>query len=350
MPIADPKPIDPAPDPTATNADADAEDRLTVALVAFLGEESLLRPVDPGSMSERRLWRACELCTYLGYRLAAHPDPRSLSDDAIADWGRQGLTRGEGLSDPIDMEPYQPYWVIRNERPVGTVALCVQDPGWGDPNLWVSSLYLFPEARRGGTGTLIMAVLEGVAQHLGFGGIRLDTEWLWQGAVRFYLCQGYWVANWKRGLSLVRYRTDPAYRVRSDPEHMTFELCTGGSKAGHASLAAESDRSTVLISARRRGDTLIWEGPPTDEAAHDSPAGPRASPAATFALWLAASGWPLVRGPAEWERCYRWSDIGMPEGLAYKIGVFEAYARHLGHRIDTPRIPGLVYPDWQDLQ
>jgi hypothetical protein len=40
----------------------------------------------------------------------------------------------------------------------------------------------------------------------------------------------------------------------------------------------------------------------------------------------------------------------MPEGLAYKIGVFEAYARHLGQRIDTPRIPGLVYPDWQDPQ
>ena len=45
-----------------------------------------------------------------------------------------------------------------------------------------------------------------------------------------------------------------------------------------------------------------------------------------------------------------WGDAGLPEGLAYKITIFEAYARHLGLLVDTPRIPGLVYPGWQDLQ
>ncbi len=49
-----------------------------------------------------------------------------------------------------------------------------------------------------------------------------------------------------------------------------------------------------------------------------------------------------------WRACelYRWSDTGMPEGLACKIAIFEGYARHCGFRVDTPRIPGLVYPAW----
>lgn len=168
--------------------------------------------------------------------------------------------------------------------------------------------------------------------------------------MRFYLLQGYWVANWKRGLSLVRYRQDPAYRVRSDAERMTFALCPGDSGGEGADRGGDRDTTAALISARRRSDALIWEGHPTAGAAGELAEGPRASPASTFALWLAVSGWPLIRGPSEWEQRHHWSDAGMPEGLAYKIGVFEAYARHLGFRVDTPRIPGLVYPDWQDLQ
>ncbi len=257
---------------------------------------------------------------------------------------------GEGLSDPADMAPDRPFWLMLGGQRAGTVALRAQDPGWGQPLLRVSSLYVFPELRRGGVGTLVMSTLEGAARLLGFAGIRLETEWLWQGAVRFYLRQGYWVANWKHGLSLVRYREDPGYRVRSDPGQMTFSLCVRADGEGGADKASTRDTPTALISARRRGDALIWEAHPSAWAAEGSAEGPRASPTSTFALWLAVSGWPLVRGPSEWEQRHRWGDAGLPEGLAYKIGIFEAYARHLGLRVDTPRIPGLVYPGWKDLQ
>ena len=205
---------------------------------------------------------------------------------------------------------------------------------WGRPCLRIASLYLFPEERRAGYGTLAMCILEGVAWHLGLEGVRLETDWLWQGAVRFYLQRGFWVQNRKRGLSLVRWFADPPYRIRCTVGQMDFVL--GGGETGQ-----------LAITARRQGDTLIWEEHAT--CGRDDDPEPLAATAPTFALWLAIHGWPLIRGPLEWERRYRWSDTGMPEGLAYKITVFEGYARHCGFRVDTPPIPGLVYPLWSDL-
>jgi hypothetical protein len=35
--------------------------------------------------------------------------------------------------------------------------------------------------------------------------------------------------------------------------------------------------------------------------------------------------------------------MGMPEGLAYKIAVFEGVARQNGYDVKTPRISGLDY-------
>jgi hypothetical protein len=35
--------------------------------------------------------------------------------------------------------------------------------------------------------------------------------------------------------------------------------------------------------------------------------------------------------------------MGMPEGLAYKIAVFEAVDRERGYDVRCPRIPGLDY-------
>jgi len=321
----------------------DPTERYNADLADCLAAVPLLRPAAPGSPAQRRLWRACELCTYLEYRFDAAPDPRSLTDETIHDWARRGLTDGEVPGDPADLLGYRPYWLVQDGTCLGTVAVMVRDLGWGQPCLWIASLYLFPEGRRRGCGTRVMAALEGAARHLGLGGLRLETAWPWQGAVRFYLQQGFWVANWKHGLSLVRYFADPPYRIRHDQGRMAFVI--GAATADHARIAA-----------RRRGDTLIWEehapAGNSDDADADADAGEPetlASPAPTFALWLAVGGWPLIRGPREWERRYHWSDTGMPEGLAYKITVFEAYTRRCGFRVDTPRIPGLVYPPWEEL-
>ena len=51
----------------------------------------------------------------------------------------------------------------------------------------------------------------------------------------------------------------------------------------------------------------------------------------------------FFRSPELWERRYYWSDMGMPEGLAYEIIVFERVARENGFDVRTTRIPGLDY-------
>jgi hypothetical protein len=55
-----------------------------------------------------------------------------------------------------------------------------------------------------------------------------------------------------------------------------------------------------------------------------------------LALHLAVRGLPLVRGETEAARADRWCDIGEPEGLAYKIGIFERVAREDGWRVAGP--------------
>jgi hypothetical protein len=70
----------------------------------------------------------------------------------------------------------------------------------------------------------------------------------------------------------------------------------------------------------------------------------------TFALHLALAGWPLVRSEEAWEHRYHWSDGGEPEGLAYKIEIFEAVFRERGFEIRTPRLPGLKYRDLDEIE
>ena len=289
----------------------------------------LLRPLNLESPDERRLWRACELCSFLEYRFPEHPDPRALSDPAIENWARRGLTAGEQVEDPIGMTLYRPFWIIADGEPVGTVAAMLQDTGWNRPLLEIASLYLFAEQRRRGHAGQVMDALEQVVAALDLRGLRLDTDWLWQPAVRFYLRRRFWVMNWKRGLSLGRYRADPDYRLESHPGQMMLRL---------------ADQKGPIITAERDGERLRWrEDPPADESAADDER-LRWPLRSTLSLHLAVAGWPLVRGPAEWADRHRWSDLGMPEGLAYKITLFEAHARRHGFRVETPRTPGFRVP------
>ena len=50
-----------------------------------------------------------------------------------------------------------------------------------------------------------------------------------------------------------------------------------------------------------------------------------------------------------WARRHRWSDTGEPEGLAYKIEIFEALDRRHGFTVRAPRIPGLRYRDLDEI-
>ena len=54
------------------------------------------------------------------------------------------------------------------------------------------------------------------------------------------------------------------------------------------------------------------------------------------------AGWPLIRSDETWECRHHWSDAGAsPEGLAYKIEIFEAVDRQRGFEVRAPRIPAV---------
>lgn len=61
----------------------------------------------------------------------------------------------------------------------------------------------------------------------------------------------------------------------------------------------------------------------------------------TMSVLLALAGWPLVRSEAHWAKRHYSSDMGDPEGLAYKIGIFEEVARDYGWSVETTQVRGL---------
>ena len=149
--------------------------------------------------------------------------------------------------------------------------------------------------------------------------------------MRFYLRLGFWVRNWKHSLVLMRSRELLPYRVEVDARRATL------------SVQMAEDTWTPIIDADNCGDSLGWFervafGSPTDDFSPVQYLAP-----GTFALHLALRGWPLVRSADHWAERHRWCDMGMPEGLAYKIAVFEAVDRERGYDVRTPRIPGLDY-------
>ena len=88
-----------------------------------------------------------------------------------------------------------------------------------------------------------------------------------------------------------------------------------------------------------------------EEPAVRSPDGhppPREAPG-TLATALAVRGWPLIRSEEARARRHRWSDTGEPEGLAYKIEIFEALDRRHGFTVRAPRIPRLRYRDLDEI-
>jgi GNAT superfamily N-acetyltransferase len=290
-------------------------------LISALGPGELhLRPLVADDSDARHLWRACELCIFLEQRFASAPDPRSLSETDLVAWSEKGLTQGEQLSDARDPGGHRPYWLCVGDRLIGTLALCLWDTGWGRPTLWLASLYVLPECRHQGHASTILNALYETASQEGLHGLRLDTDWVWQSAVRLYLGNGFQVGNWKRTLSLQRICREAGYRVRFDGDR--------------AEYFRDGTADPILI-AQNRGNWLGWDARPGDgiDILHA---------ASTFALWLALAGWPLIRSPETWAERSRWIDVGMPEGLAHRIAVLEETAHRHGFLVQTPRIPGLA--------
>lgn len=314
----------------ASRTGNDDEPSLDVAtLHAEIAASSLVEPVTLGG-DEERVWADCDLASLAENRLGIVADPRSLLSSERDEFRRRALTEPIGLPSQRNFE--RCYWLLEEKQRVGTVALATST--LGSSLLRLSSLYVFPDRRRQGVGARALQGLQALLGSRGLG-IRLETSWTWQSAVRFYLRAGYWVHGWKRDLTL-----------RWEPGVPPPVVAVGGTQS---SLAVDLDGRRVLLArAERDGNRLVL---------HDEkPVAPDArverlwwEAASTLSLWLAVEGWPLVRSGSEWEK-QRHNDFGSPEALAYKIAIWEAWDRKHGFRVETPRIAGLHYPTWDELE
>jgi len=285
-----------------------------------------------------RFWQACELCIYVEYRLGKILEPWVLKETEIQQLQQQLLTDDEYLTDPCQKDYYTPYWLIYNDKIVGIIKLGVA------PShvkiLHIFSLYLFPEYRRQGIGRQLLNNLYEIALAHDFVGLRVGTEWTYQTAVQFYLGIGLWVRDWKHHLTFGRYTDISNYRFELQDNVANFWVNT-----------PESEEYQLCYTASRKGNYLIFEEQPPAKALEEQEFMIAHQALCTFSLCLAQKGFPLVCSKEEWENRFCSSDGGMPVGLAYKIEIWEAYARKPGFLVeDTPKIPFLQYREWDDIE
>ncbi len=290
--------------------------------------EGVIAPLsqEPG---DRRLWVDCEIASCVENRFFETLDPRTMDAQARDGWKERVLGEDEYFEDPPGARGYTaPYWLMDDGRRVGTVALDTM--GSNPPYVTVSALYVFPDVRgRGVAGRLLKRLHARVTRNGGWG-IRVPTHWTWQSAVRFYMGLGLWVVSWKRNLVFGWCRSLPRRIVEVADEEARFAV-------------VPRHKTHTRILATRRGDRLEWRE--TRAHARSEDFSVHVYGAATLSLALALAGWPLIRSDETWEKRHHWSDIGEPEGLAYKIEIFEALDRQEGFVIRTPRLPGLRYRD-----
>lgn len=292
-------------------------------------DRDLLAPLQLDGPDERA-WMDCDLASFAENRLGDPTSPDVLTADRREHWLARATT--EPLWLPSARSQYERlYWLRARGQRVGTLALSA-GVGHGS-SMRASSLYVLPAHRRQGTaGTVLRELYEG----LGRNGLvlRLDTIWTWQAAVRMYLRMGAWVHMWKRELTLRFDASAPVPIVDFDGDHATLHVELDGTRI-------------TLQQARREGDRLVLEDLPPSE--HPGAEDLRWESSSTFALALALHGWPLIRSQADWDESY-YADAGPPEALACRIMQWEAWSHAHGWVVDTPRIPGLRYPTWEELQ
>jgi GNAT superfamily N-acetyltransferase len=300
-----------------------------LAAHAALVAEGAVEPLSRDA-AETRLWLDCELASLVENRFFEPLDPGSLTAAERARW-EPLASSDEPLSSPHGHEWYRiPYWIRDGGERAGTIALATSYMGMR--LVTVSSLYVLPSHRRRGVAARALrraqAAMRAHAHRAA--GLRVPAYWTWQPAVRFYLHLGLWVENWKHSL-VFAWRDDlPPFRVDAGEREARFSMVRDGA-------------SEPLIIATREGSRLGW----TELGLGDFALAHYACQ--TFAVALAVRGFPLLRSPEGWARRHSWSDGGEPEGLAYKIEVFEAWDRKSGFAVRTPRIPGIAYRDWDAI-
>lgn len=336
--------------------------RVHERLAAFPG----LHPVAPGEGPGFRRW---DLASMVEGALGTCIDPHSLTasreQELRARLGEFGQARKDEDTDDDEDTYRRRYWIYatgkpvfdiekksedrhedghehrrdgaQGQGPVGTVAVDTWPTGTGALRVW--SLYVHPVARRRGLASAVLDTVYEACRAEGLHGFRLDAYWTWQNSVRHYLNRGLWVTSWKHALGLSRLSYLPRYEVRENGRELTFLVAAGpatpasGSREMVPLLVAGSEGGRLRLRETDEGCALMW----------DQRDAVRLYARSTLALHLAVRGRPLIRGEAEWAEADGWGDFGEPEGLAYKIGVFERVAREAGWRVNSPYANPMVF-------
>ncbi|MEU9448387.1 GNAT family N-acetyltransferase [Streptomyces sp. NPDC048277] len=287
-----------------------------------LAAAPLLRPVGFGEGRRFGLW---DLASLTEGAFGTCVDPGSLT---VSREKRLRLGLGaEGREHRHDDDFGRRYWLLPpggGPEPVGTVAVDTWPLGAGA--LRVSSLYVHPVVRRRGVAAAALDTVYEACRAEGLCGFRLDAYWTWRESVRYYLARGLWVTSWKHALGFARLSYLPRYEVREVEGELVFLV--RGEEEGSEPMA--------LLSAGVDGKRLRLRETEAYRRLSERRDAMRLYALSTLALHLAVRGRPLVRGEEEWARAERSCDIGEPEGLAYKIGVFERVAREDGWRVESP--------------
>jgi ribosomal protein S18 acetylase RimI-like enzyme len=294
-----------------------------------LAAEGVIEPLSTDE-AETKSWNLRELASLAEGHFHEQLDVTRLTDDERLVHERRVTYDGRPLMSPHGPYSY-PFWLLADGRRVGTIAISTMISGLD--LISISSLYVDPADRRRSIARRALEAVFHAATANGAGGIRLDTSWTWQPSVRFYARIGMWVWMWKHNLVFTWQKELPPYRVEIGEAEARF-------------LIQQDGQWRAVVTARHLGDRLGWEESGNlkrvpGEAPHCI--------SGTFALHLALAGWPLLRSEETWERRHHWSDAGEPEGLAYKIEIFEAVDRQRGYDVRTPRLPGLQYRDLDEI-
>lgn len=295
------------------------------AVVRPLIENAMLAPLADHD-EDAQLWIDCDLCSFVENRFHQPVDPQTLMLDQRAAWARRALTPGERLRDPRGSDYMAAFWLVDRGVRAGTLAL--SKVTYGSQFMPIFSLYVFPAHRSRGLAYRALRAVNQASVSAGFAGIRVATFWTWQAAVRRYLLRyGMWTWSFKRSIDFV-WTDLPLHTIRIDDHTARF--------------AIEHDARTIeLLTASRDGERLIWNELPA-MASSDLDRIVQFHARSTFAVALAVHGWPLVRAGDDLDDAGVY-DLGGPDVLAHKIGIFEALDRRSGFDVRTPRIPGLPY-------
>jgi ribosomal protein S18 acetylase RimI-like enzyme len=291
--------------------------------------EGVIEPLSRDE-GETRSWNLCELASLVEGHFHVQLDVARLTEEERLAYEHRASFDGRPFASPHDGYR-RPFWLLADGRRVGTLAIGTIYLGLDLVS--ISSLYVEPAERRRNIARHALEAVFRAALANGAGGIRLDTNWTWQPAVRFYARIGMWVWMWKHNLVFTWQPELPPYRVEIGESQARF-------------LIEQDGRWRAVVTAQNLGDRLGWD----DEEIPREPLEMSHCVPGTFALHLALAGWPLVRSEETWAQRYHWSDAGEPEGLAYKIEIFEAVSRERGFEVRTPRIPGIQYRDLEEIE